>query len=137
MRISCFNINKFCGAYTNPCSRGGYYNPRNLDFKTSIKKIVYSLLNEKGDIVFLQEFCDNKYIKVEEIFNPDRYTIFRNMDLKKSKSHVVAITLNESSWERIDPDADTDYQNKFIDMKSNNGLKVLSCHNSCSQKKTI
>ena len=52
MRISSFNINKFCGAYTNPRAKGGYYNPRNIDFKSSIKEIVYSLLNEKDDIVF-------------------------------------------------------------------------------------
>lgn len=36
MRISSFNINKFCGAYSS--QNGGYYNPRNVDFKSSIKK---------------------------------------------------------------------------------------------------
>lgn len=137
MRISSFNINKFCGAYTNPCAQGGYYNPRNIDFKTSIKKIVYSLLNEKDDIVFLQEFCNNKYVRVEELFSTDRYTIFSNMDLKnlKIKSHVVAITLSKSSWERIVPATDINYQNKFIDMQINNKFKVLSFHNSSSQGK--
>lgn len=135
MRISSFNINKFCGAYTNPYAQGGYYNPRNIDFKTSIKKIVYSLLNEKDDIVFLQEFCNNKYVRVEELFSTDRYTIFSNMDFKNSKikSHVVAITLNKSSWERIVPANDINYQNKFIDMKLNNEFNVLSFHNSSSQ----
>ncbi len=59
------------------------------------------------------------------------------MDLKnlKIKSHVVAITLNKSSWERIVPDNDIDYQNKFIDMKLNNKFNVLSFHNSSSQGK--
>lgn len=137
MRISSFNINKFCGAYMNPYAQGGYYNPRNIDFKTSIKKIVYSLLNEKDDIVFLQEFSNNKYVRVEELFSTDRYTIFSNMDFKnlKIKSHVVAITLNKSSWERIVPATDINYQNKFIDMKINNKFKVLSFHNSSTQGK--
>lgn len=133
MRISSFNINKFCGAYTG--ANGGYRNPRNIDFKTSIKKIVYSLLNEKDDIVFLQEFCDNQYVRVEELFGTDRYTVFSNRDLKdlRIKSHVVAITWNKSSWERMIPAADTDYQNKFIDMKLKDKLKVFSFHNSTSQ----
>ena len=143
MRISSFHINKFCGAYTNPYAQGGYYNPRNIDFKTSIKKIVDSLLNEKDDIVFLQEFCNNKYVRVEELFSADRYTIFSNTkfeDLKKIKSHVVAITLNNSFWEKIVPATDINYQNRFMDMKMNNEkmnneFKVLSFHNSNSQGK--
>ena len=137
MRISSFNINKFCGAYANPCTLGGYYNPRNIDFKTVIKKIVDSLLNEKDDIVFLQEFCNNKYVRVEELFSSDRYTIFSNRDIKDLtiKSHVVAITLNKSSWERIVPANDITFENKFIDMILNNKFKVLCFHNSCSQGK--
>lgn len=42
MRISSFNINKFCGPYSN--KNGGYYNPRNIDFKSDIKNLVKSLL---------------------------------------------------------------------------------------------
>ena len=87
-------------------------------------------------LFFLQEFCNNKYVRVEELFSTDRYTIFNNMDLKKNKSHVVAITLKNSSWEKIVPATDINYQNKFIDMKLNNKFKVLSFHNSTSQGKT-
>ena len=61
MRISSFNINKFCGAYGSSLEPV-YYNPRNVDFKSKIKEIVDSLLVETDDIVFLQEFIDNQYI---------------------------------------------------------------------------
>ncbi len=50
MRISSFNINKFCGPYSND---GRYYNPRNIDFRTPIRDIVKENLKEKDDIFFL------------------------------------------------------------------------------------
>ena len=53
MRISTYNINMFCGPYKNML---GYYNPRDIDFRTPIKEIVDSLLKNEYDIIFLQEF---------------------------------------------------------------------------------
>lgn len=64
MRISSFNINKFCGLYSG--TKGAYYNPRNIDFITPIKDIISKVLKTKDDIIFLQEFYDNKNIKAEE-----------------------------------------------------------------------
>jgi len=66
MRISSWNVNKFQGAYSNPQTRGGYYNPRNIDFKTPIKKLISSCIKEKDDIVFLQEFYDNNILKTRD-----------------------------------------------------------------------
>ena len=100
MRISSFNINKFCGAYGSP-HEGGYYNPRNLDFKTKIKGIVDSLLTGMDDIVVLQEFIDNQFINVSQLFEQSRYEIFANSDYKRCKSNVVAITLKDSGWKRF------------------------------------
>ncbi len=91
MRITSFNINKFCGAYSNPNSRGGYYNPKKLDFITPILKIVDSYLNSIDDIIFLQEFYDNEDIKTEKYFENEGYKVFYNKTLIR-KSHVVAIT---------------------------------------------
>lgn len=127
MRISCFNINKFCGPYSN---KGQYYNPRNLDFRTPIKELVDSLLKTKYDIFFLQEFIDNKYIKVNELFPEKQYSIFSNL-LLTAKSNVVAITLRNSSWERINQIDGTEYTNKFLEMelKSHN-LSIISFHNT-------
>lgn len=78
MKISSFNINKFCGPYSN---RGQYYNPRNIDFKTPIKKIVESALENQEDIIFLQEFINNKYIDVSELFPDKKYKINNNCRL--------------------------------------------------------
>lgn len=135
MRISSFNINKFCGAYSS--QNGGYYNPRNVDFKSSIKKIVDSLLNDKDDIVFLQEFVDNKYIGVSELFVQKKYTIFHNSDLVKNKSNVVAITLKNSTWEKIDFPEDIEFpNNKIIEMETKDKqLRFLSFHNTNNEIK--
>lgn len=124
MRISSFNINKFCGPYSN---KGQYYNPRNIDFKTSIKKIVDSLLENEDDIFFLQEFTDNKYINVEKLFPKDKYIVNSNVELKL-KSIVVAITLKDSLWKRIAPRSEDDYVNKFIEMNfEDNSRKEKLC----------
>lgn len=129
MRISSFNINKFCGAYGS--QNGGYYNPRNIDFKSSIKKIVVSLLNNKDDIIFLQEFADNKYIGVSELFDQEKYTIFSNSNLGNIKSSVVAITLKDSLWKKIDFSEEIAFPNKIIEMETkDNQLRVLSFHNT-------
>lgn len=56
MNISTFNINKFQGPYSNPCAKGGYYNPRNIDFKTPIKNLCSRYLENEDDIIFVQEF---------------------------------------------------------------------------------
>lgn len=122
MRISSFNINKFCGPYSNG---NGYYNPRNIDFRTPIRDIVKENLKEKDDIFFVEEFTNNKYINVFELFKG--YKIFYNGD-KLEKSHVVAITLEDSLWERID--SKKDYPNKYIEMKLK-GLQIICFHNTC------
>ena len=132
MRISSFNINKFCGPYSN---KGRYFNPRNIDFKTPIKKIVDSLLENEDDIIFLQEFTDNRYINVEKLFPEDKYIV--NSNKLKSKSIVVAITLKGSSWKRIAPCSEDDYVNKFIEMNFNDKLSILSFQNTsdaCKEK---
>ena len=122
MRISSFNINKFCGPYSND---GRYYNPRNIDFRTPIRDIVKEHLKEKEDIFFLEEFTNNGYINVFELFKG--YKIFYNGD-KLERSHVVAITLEDSLWERID--SKKDYPNKYIEMKLNE-LQIICFHNTC------
>lgn len=73
MRISSFNVNKFCGMYSY---NGGYYNPRNIDYITPIKNIISTHLKTDEDIIFLQEFYDNKNIKIQEIFSNAGYLIF-------------------------------------------------------------
>lgn len=122
MRISSFNINKFCGPYSNG---SGYYNPRNIDFRTPIRDIVKENLKEKDDIFFLEEFTNNKYINVFDLFKG--YKIFYNGS-KLEKSHVVAITLEDSLWERID--SKKDYPNKYIEMKLKE-LQIICFHNTC------
>lgn len=133
MRISSFNINKFCGPYSN---KGQYFNPRNIDFKTPIKKIVDSLLENEDDIIFLQEFTDNKYINVEKLFPKDKYIVNSNDNLK-IKSIVVAITLKGSLWKRIAPCSEDKHVNKFIEMNFDDKLSILSFQNTsddCKEK---
>ena len=130
MRISSFNINKFCGAYGS-LQEGGYYNPRNLDFKTRIKGIVDSLLTRRDDIVVVQEFIDNQYINVGQLFEQSRYEIFANSDYKKCKSNVVAITFKDSGWNKVDLPDETIFPNKFIKMKHpDKNILLLGLHNT-------
>lgn len=130
MRISSFNINKFCGAYGS-LQKGGYYNPRNLDFKTKIKGIVDSLLTGMDDIVVLQEFIDNQFINVSQLFEQSRYEIFANSDYKRCKSNVVAITLKDSGWKKVDLSAEAKPQNKLIKMKHpDKNILLLGLHNT-------
>lgn len=130
MRISSFNINKFCGAYGS-LKEGGYYNPRNLDFKTKIKGIVDSLLTGRDDIVVVQEFIDNQYINVGQLFEQSRYEIFANSDYKKCKSNVVAITFKDSGWNKVDLPAEAIFPNKFIKMKHpDKNILLLGLHNT-------
>lgn len=127
MLISTFNINKFCGPYSY---KGFYYNPRNIDFKTPIKEIVCSLLKNKNDIVFLQEFIDYTVINAKELFPETHYCIYAN-DLNCKKSNVVAITLANSDWEHINDFKTTDFLNKFIEMKlESQNLTIVSFHNT-------
>lgn len=130
MRISSFNINKFCGAYGSSLEPV-YYNPRNVDFKSKIKEIVDSLLVETDDIVFLQEFIDNQYISVHRVFGKSKYNIFSNVDYKKCKSNVVAITLKNSRWKKSDLTFETEFPNKFIKMEQHDkNFCVLGVHNT-------
>lgn len=130
MRISSFNINKFCGAYGS-LQKGGYYNPRNLDFKTKIKGIVDSLLAGMDDIVVLQEFIDNQFINVSHLFEQSRYEIFANSDYKECKSNIVAITLKDSGWKKVDLQAEVKCPNKLIKMKhSDKNILLLGLHNT-------
>lgn len=129
MRISSFNINKFCGLYSG--TKGAYYNPRNIDFITPIKDIISKVLKTKDDIIFLQEFYDNKNIKAEEFFENNGYVVFHNPKLKSNiKSYVVAITLKDSLWELINPDSKDKLKNKFVAMKYNESFKIISIHNT-------
>lgn len=127
MKISTFNINKFQGQYSNPCTKGGYYNPRNIDFKTPIKHLCSRYLENEDDIIFVQEFYDDK-VRAKEYFEKNGYKVFHNLD-KISKSHVVAITLKKSLWEVINPE-ETDFKNKFIEMELKKSLKIISFHNT-------
>ena len=86
-------------------------------------------MNEKDDIIFIQEFTDNKYIKVEELFKKDNYTIFRNSELK-IKSSVVAIALNGTPWEIVKPEDGAKSVNKYIEMKLKKELRVIGFHNT-------
>lgn len=129
MRISSFNINKFCGLYSG--TKGAYYNPRNIDFITPIKDIISKVLKTKDDIIFLQEFYDNKNIKAEEFFENNGYVVFHNPKLDSNiKSYVVAITLKDSLWELINPDPNDILKNKFVAMKYNKSFKIISIHNT-------
>lgn len=129
MRISSFNINKFCGAYSS--KNGGYYNPRNIDFKSPIKNIVDSLLRGREDIVFLQEFTDNSYIEISELFHKEEYMIWGNSDFRKDRSNVVAITLKERPWEKTDLPENTEFCNKIIGMeRTDKKLRILCFHNT-------
>lgn len=129
MRISSFNVNKFCGMYSY---NGGYYNPRNIDYITPIKNIISTHLKTDEDIIFLQEFYDNKNIKIQEIFSNAGYLIFHNSNLRIIKSHVVAITLKDTKWKIAEHNnaAGNELINKFIEMKLNDKLRVLSFHNT-------
>lgn len=133
MKISTFNINKFQGAYSNPNTKGGYYNPRNIDFITPIEKIIRTHLEKENDIVFLQEFYDAKYndkIGAKEYFENNGYRVFHNMK-EIAKSHVVAITLEESKWKIIEIVEEIKFRNKFIEMKlEKKSLKIISFHNT-------
>ena len=125
MRISSFNINKFCGPYSNT---GRYYNPRNIDFRTPIKNIVEDNVKSEYDIFFLEAFTNNRYIKATELFKD--YDVFYNGD-KLTESHVVAITLRDSLWTRITPEEE-DYQNKYIEMelKIEPKIRIICFHNA-------
>lgn len=129
MRISSFNVNKFCGMYSY---NGGYYTPRNIDYITPIKNIISTHLKTDEDIIFLQEFYDNKNIKIQEIFSNAGYLIFHNSNLRIIKSHVVAITLKDTKWKIVEHNnaAGNELINKFIEMKLNDKLRVLSFHNT-------
>ena len=127
MRISSFNINKFCGAYS---CQGRYYNPRNIDFKTSIKEIMDSLLKNKDDIIFVQEFINNKYIDFGKLFPDEKYAIFYN-GKKLLESNVVAITLKNSLWEQIEEAGKMELSNKIIEMRLKiYDLNIVSFHNT-------
>ena len=127
MNISTFNINKFQGPYSNPCAKGGYYNPRNIDFKTPIKNLCSRYLENEDDIIFVQEFYDDNKVRTKEYFEKNGYKVFHNLD-KILKSHVVAITLEKSLWKVINP-KETEFQNKFIEMElKEKSLKIVSFH---------
>ena len=72
MNISTFNINKFQGPYSNPCAKGGYYNPRNIDFKTPIKNLCSRYLENEDDRdseVSRQEFLEQlRYMGIDQSF---------------------------------------------------------------------
>ncbi len=127
MRISSFNINKFCGAY----SHIGYCNPRKIDFQTEIKDIVESHLSERNDIFFLQEFINNIYINVKTLFPDDKYKIHGDY---QAKSNVVAITLKESNWKLSDETKEkqekkADYYNKILIMQLGD-FSIIGVHNT-------
>lgn len=128
MKISTFNINKFQGPYSNPYTKGGYYNPRNIDFKTPIKHLCSRYLENEDDIIFVQEFYDDNKVSAKEYFEKNGYKVFHNLD-KISKSHVVAITLKRTLWKFINPE-ETEFQNKFIEMEFKKSLKIISFHNT-------
>ena len=133
MNISTFNINKFQGPYSNPCARGGYYNPRNIDFKTPIKNLCSRYLENEDDIIFVQEFYDGNEVNAKKYFEKNGYKVFHNLN-KILKSHVVAITLEKSLWKVINP-KETEFQNKFIEMElklklKEKSLKIVSFHNT-------
>ena len=127
MRIASWNVNKFQGAYSNPQTRGGYYNPRNIDFKTPIKKLISSCIKEKDDIVFLQEFYDNNILKTRDFFTEDLKVLHNECEgnFKDIKSHVVAITRKDSSLNK------SSLGNKWIEVElSGKNFRILSFHNT-------
>lgn len=131
MNIASFNINKFCGPYSN---KGRYYNPRNINFKTPIKEMISNLLKTEKDIVFLQEFMDNKFVNVKTLFSEDKYKIHSNVNINdpKWKSNVVAITLKDTFWKREDI-GDASHCNKKIKMYLNvndKDMKIVCFHNT-------
>lgn len=129
MRISSFNINKFCGPYS---LRGRYYNPRNIDFKTEIKETVQSLLKTNDDIFFVQEFIDNQFINVKELFPEKNYKI-SNL-YPTVKSNVVAISLKDSSWIVKEKDPNINFKNKYIEIElvkfGSVKCRIFSFHNT-------
>lgn len=129
MKISTFNINKFQGPYSNPNTKGGYYNPRNIDFKTPIKNLCSRYLKNEDDIIFVQEFYDDNKVRTKEYFEKNGYQVFHNLD-KILKSHVVAITLKNSLWRVINSE-ETGFQNKLIEMElKEKSIKIISFHNT-------
>lgn len=134
MRISSWNVNKFQGAYSNPQTRGGYYNPKNIDFKTPIKKLISSCIKEKDDIVFLQEFYDNNILKTKDFFG-ETFEVLHNKcegNFNDIKSHVVAITRKDSLWKLVEQTLNkSSLGNKWIEVElAEEGLSVLSLHNT-------
>ena len=126
MRISSFNINKFCGPYS---LNGWYYNPKNVDFITPIKEIVGALLKNKDDIFFLQEYFDDSNMGVKELFSEEKFKIFNDDSL--TKSNVVAITLENSAWVKKEQAEGTEFTNKFLEMELNkHELSIVSFHNT-------
>lgn len=127
MNIASFNVNKFCGPYSN---RGMYYNPKNIDFKTPIKEMITNLLKTKEDIVFLQEFIDNKYVNVKTLFPEDKYRIHIKEFNPNLHSSVVAITLKETSWQ-MENITNNPFPNKIIKMcLSDKKLNIVCFHNT-------
>ena len=134
MKISSWNVNKFQGAYSNPQTRGGYYNPKNIDFKTPIKKLISSCIKEKDDIVFLQEFYDNNILKTKDFFG-ENYKVLHNEcegNFNDIKSHVVAITRKDSSWKLVEQTLNkSSLGNKWIEVElRGKNFRILSFHNT-------
>lgn len=128
MQIASFNVNKFCGAYSN--SKGSYFNPKNIDFKTPIKQMIDVLLRTDEDVVFLQEVTDNQFIELDTLFPSDKYQI-HSYDSLKLKSLVVAITLQNSLWKKIEEYNDFKLKNKIIDMYlGKKSIRIVSFHNT-------
>lgn len=134
MRISSWNVNKFQGAYSNPKTRGGYYNPKNIDFKTPIKKLISSCIKEKDDIVFLQEFYDNNILKTRDYFSEDLKVLHNECEgnFNDIKSHVVAIIRKDSSWKLVEQTLNkSSLGNKWIEVElSGKNFRILSFHNT-------
>lgn len=134
MKISSWNVNKFQGAYSNPRTKGGYYNPKNIDFKTPIKKLISSCIKEKDDVVFLQEFYDNNILKTKDFFG-ENFKVLHNKcegNFNDIKSHVVAITRKDSSWKLVEQTLNkSSLGNKWIEVElEEEGLSILSLHNT-------
>lgn len=128
MRITSFNVNKFCGAYGN----GYYFNPKNIDFKTPIKRMIDTLLETNEDVVFLQEVTDNKFVDLEGLFPNNKYKIHSYAKLT-SKSLVVAITLKNSLWKKKEEYSNFTFKNKIIDMYlDEKSIRIVSFHNTDS-----
>lgn len=131
MKITSFNVNKFCGAYSN----GNYFNPKNIDFKTPIKQMIDTLLTTNEDVVFLQEVTDNKFIEIDKLFPRNKYKVYSN-DKLTLKSIVIAVTLTNSSWEQRKEYNDFDFKNKIICMyQKEKRICIVSFHNTDIQIK--